>query len=78
MHIFFMRRIYCSTTFGRERINGDENDSMACPRVFGSALAKAVWQTQKEKRINKKMQARACIFFCTTNFLPLWRGGFFM
>ena len=38
---------------------------MACPRVFGTTLAKAIWQTQtqKEIKIRKKMQARACIFF---------------
>ena len=39
-----------------ERIMCDENVCMARPCLFGTAFAKAVWQTQtkKEKRIKNK------------------------
>jgi hypothetical protein len=38
---------------------------MARPRVFSPTAPKAVRQTQKEKRINEKMQAKCLHLFCS-------------
>ena len=76
-HILIKHRIYCSTTFGGERIHRDENDSMARPCVFGSASPKTFWkqQIEKEKRIKIKIKERKHV--CLRSFLGLFESDVF-